>query len=57
MQKSTSSYSVVCVRKRDGTLRLCIDYWQLNESSMKDKRPIPRIQDELNCLIHFVRSR
>ena len=50
MQKSTSSYSVVCVRKRDGTLRLCIDYWQLNESSMKDKRPFPRIQDELNCL-------
>ena len=52
MQKSTSSYSspVVCVRKRDGTLRLCIDYRQLNERSMKDRRPIPRIQDALNCL-------
>ena len=52
VQKSTSSYSspVVCVRKRDGTLRLCIDYRQLNERSMKDRRPIPRIQDALNCL-------
>lgn len=52
VRKSTSSYSspVVCVRKRDGTLRLCIDYRQLNERSMKDRRPIPRIQDALNCL-------
>ena len=52
VRKSTSSYSspVVCVRKRDGTLRLCIDYRQLNERSVKDRRPIPRIQDALNCL-------
>lgn len=52
VKKSVSSYSspVVCVRKRDGTLRLCIDYRQLNEKSVKDRRPIPRIQDALNCL-------
>ena len=52
VRKSTSSFSspVVCVRKRDGTLSLCIDYRQLNERSMKDRRPIARIQDALNCL-------
>ena len=37
VRKSTSSYSspVVCVTKRDGMLRLCIDYRKLNERSMK----------------------
>ncbi|MES9879782.1 MAG: reverse transcriptase domain-containing protein [Sedimenticola sp.] len=52
VRKSSSPYSspVVCVRKRDSTLRLCIDYRQLNEKSMKDRRPIPRIQDALNNL-------
>jgi transposase InsO family protein len=52
IRKSKSSYSspIVCVRKKDGSLRLCIDYRRLNEKSMKDRRPIPRIQDSLNSL-------
>ena len=34
VQKSRSSYSspVVCVRKKDGNLRLCVDYRQLNKN-------------------------
>ena len=52
IQKSYSSYSspIVCVRKKDGDLRLCIDYRQLNQKVIPDKTPIPRIQDILNNL-------
>ena len=31
--------------KKDGTLRLCIDYRQLNKLSVKNKYPLPRIDD------------
>ena len=33
------------VRKKDGTLRLCIDYRQLNQVTIKNKYPLPRIDD------------
>lgn len=47
VRKSDSScYSpVVCVRKKDGTLRLCIDYRDLNRKTHPDRQPIPRVQD------------
>lgn len=52
IRPSKSSYSspMVCVRKRDNSLRLCIDYRLLNNKSWKDSHPIPRIQDTLNTL-------
>ena len=31
--------------KKDGTLRLCIDYRQLNKVTVKNKYPVPRIDD------------
>ena len=34
------------VKKKDGTLRMCIDYRALNKNTMKNRYPIPRI-DEL----------
>jgi hypothetical protein len=34
------------VKNKDGTLRLCIDYRQLNKMTIKNKYPLPRI-DEL----------
>eukprot|EP00253_Pinus_taeda_P022911 PITA_22911 len=37
---------VLFVRKKDGTLRMCIDYRQLNKLTIKNKYPLPRI-DEL----------
>ena len=40
----------VCVRKRDGTLRLCIDYRALNQKTVQDRHPLPRIQDALDNL-------
>ena len=36
---------VLFVKKKDGTLRLCIDYRQLNKVTMKKKYPLPRIDD------------
>ena len=33
------------VRKKDGSLRMCIDYRSLNEVTIKNKYPLPRIDD------------
>ena len=33
------------VKKKDGTLRLCIDYRQLNTLTIKNKYPLPIIDD------------
>ncbi len=50
--KSKSPYAapVVCVRKKDGTLRLCIDYRLLNQKTVPDRHPLPRIQDLIDTL-------
>jgi hypothetical protein len=36
---------VLFMKKKDGTLRLCIDYRQLNKVTIKNKYPLPRIDD------------
>ncbi|KAL4032966.1 hypothetical protein IC575_006049 [Cucumis melo] len=36
---------VLFVKKKDGTLRLCIDYRQLNKVTVRNKYPLPRIDD------------
>ena len=36
---------VLFVNKKNGTLRLCIDYRQLNKLTIKNKYPLPRIDD------------
>jgi hypothetical protein len=33
------------VEKKDGTKRMCIDYRALNEVTVKNKYPLPRIED------------
>ena len=50
--KSSSPYSssVVCVRKKDGSLRLCIDYRGLNAKTIPDRHPVPRVQETLDNL-------
>jgi hypothetical protein len=49
---SRSPYSslMVCVRKKDGSLRLCVDFRELNRKSVLDHHPIPRIQNMLDAL-------
>nr|CBL94172.1 putative retrotransposon protein [Malus domestica] len=47
IQPSSSPWGapVLFVRKKDGTLRLCIDYRQLNRVTIKNRYPLPRIDD------------
>ena len=41
---------VVMVRKKDGSLRFCVDFCQLNAATVKDAHPLPRIDDLLDAL-------
>ena len=47
IQPSVSPWGapVLFVKKKDGTLRLCIDYRQLNKVTIKNKYPLPMIDD------------
>ena len=36
---------VLFVKKKDGTMRMCIDYRQLNKVTIKNRYPLPRIDD------------
>ena len=36
---------VIFVKKNDRTLQLCIDYHQLNKMTIKNRYPLPRIDD------------
>ena len=49
---SNSPWAVplVFVRKRDGSVRPCVDFRQLNDRTKKDAFPIPRTQDCLDAL-------
>jgi hypothetical protein len=47
IRPSTSPWAapVLFVEKKDGTKRMCIDYRALNEVTIKNKYPLPRIED------------
>nr|GEZ35136.1 putative reverse transcriptase domain-containing protein [Tanacetum cinerariifolium] len=36
---------VLFVKKKDGSFRMCIDYWELNKLTIKNHYPMPRIDD------------
>ena len=52
IQPSNSPYGspVLFVQKKDGGLRMCIDYRALNNITHKDKYPLPRIDDLIDRL-------
>ncbi|GFY17694.1 hypothetical protein TNCV_1074291 [Trichonephila clavipes] len=41
---------IVLVKKKDGTTRLCVDYRRLNRKLVKDRFPLPLIEDVLDRL-------
>ena len=47
IRPSTSPWGapVLFAKKKDKTLRLCIDYRQLNRVTIKNRYPLPRIDD------------
>ena len=41
---------VVFATKEDGSLRLCVDYRELNKLTKKNRHPLPRIDDLFDSL-------
>jgi transposase InsO family protein len=48
--KSPGGAPVLFVKKKDGSLRLCVDYRGLNSVSKRDRYPLPRIDELLDRL-------
>lgn len=48
--KSPWASPIVLVKKADSSVRFCIDYRKLNELTIKDSYPLPRIDDSLDTL-------
>jgi len=42
--------SMLLVKKKDGISRLCVNYRQLNKTTIKNKYPLPRIDDLMDQL-------
>jgi len=43
-------FPAVLVKKKDGTIRFCVDFRKLNAVTEKDSYPLLRIDDLLDCL-------
>ena len=52
IRPSQSNYAspIVLVRKKNGALRMCLDYRQLNVKVKRDSYPLPRIDESLDVL-------
>ncbi|PIK53305.1 Septin-8-A [Apostichopus japonicus] len=52
IRESHSPYAspIVVVKKKDGSIRLCIDYRKLNQDTVKDSYSLPRIEESLDAL-------
>ena len=57
IQASTSPAGspIIFVKKKDGSLRLCVDYRGLNKVTIRNRYPLPLIGEALECLRHAKR--
>jgi len=42
---------MLLVKNKDGNMRLCVDYRQLNKVTIKNRYPLPRIDDLMDQLV------
>ena len=42
---------MLVVKKKDGSMKLCVDYRQLNKVTNKNKYPLPRIDELMDKLV------
>ena len=42
---------LLLVKKKDGSMRLCVDYRRLNKVTIKNKYPLPRIDDLMDQMV------
>ena len=47
---------MLLVKKKDGTMRLCVDYRQLNKVTIKNRYHLPRIDDLMDQLVEVMRQ-
>lgn len=52
IKESRSPYAspIVVARKKNGSIRMCIDYRTLNARTIPDQYTVPRIDDALDCM-------
>ena len=52
VEPSNSEFSspFVLIRKKDGTVCFCIDYRKLNEKTVTDSYPLPRISEAIDSI-------
>ena len=52
IRPSTSPYAspIVIVRRKDGNIRLCVDYRRLNVKTRRDAFPLPRVEESFDAL-------
>lgn len=52
IRESNSSFAspIILAKKKDGSSRLCVDFRSLNKITVKDRYPLPRIDDQLDRL-------
>lgn len=52
VRESDSNYAspIVLVKKKNGEIRMCVDYRRLNSITVRDNYPLPRIDDQIDRL-------